>query len=401
MPSTFAWLDYSEKERRRALDVIGLFKQRETRDELGIASVRDALSELFSPGTTTIQTRAKYFFLVPWVYLDFERRKTGSDRIERRGRSFELGLIDRLAESEDSKRIIGIEAGRTLQRLPSNIYWAGLRRWGILLFAGSQQQYHRYLDSFHQRVRYLRSLPKDAESTEVEPTNWHPHIPAAPDEFPEGISLQLSAEEGEYLRERIRSTCQGSLLAHLVELDGPWSEVAFAWQHPALGSFPARLAEQLEHARKFSEVMHGAALLYNLMLANASGREDWIESFEERFDDWTARASEQVDEWRAWDRNEFWNLTYKQNRRIPPPTKRFAERWISLAIAEGDPRALRESNAARQLIRQREARLKGGRARLHNRRHLELWRGDSGSGQLKYRWPITQTLALDILEALS
>ncbi len=57
MPSTFAWLDYSEQERRRALDVISLFKLQDTRDELGLASIRDAFAERFFPGTTTIQNR--------------------------------------------------------------------------------------------------------------------------------------------------------------------------------------------------------------------------------------------------------------------------------------------------------------------------------------------------------
>jgi hypothetical protein len=35
VPSTFTWLDYSEHERRKMLDVIELFGERTTRDELG------------------------------------------------------------------------------------------------------------------------------------------------------------------------------------------------------------------------------------------------------------------------------------------------------------------------------------------------------------------------------
>ena len=67
MLSTFTWLDYSEQERRRALDVISLFKLQDTRDELGLASIRDAFAEQFFPGTTTIQTRARYFLLCALV----------------------------------------------------------------------------------------------------------------------------------------------------------------------------------------------------------------------------------------------------------------------------------------------------------------------------------------------
>ena len=72
MMSSFTWLDYSEHERRRALDVISLFKYQDTRDELGLASIRHAFAECFFPGTTTIQTRARYFLFVPWLCLELE-----------------------------------------------------------------------------------------------------------------------------------------------------------------------------------------------------------------------------------------------------------------------------------------------------------------------------------------
>ena len=73
MSSTLSWLDHSERDRRRALDVIDLFRERETRDELGIGSVRDAFADLLFPATSTIQTRAKYLLFVPWTYMELER----------------------------------------------------------------------------------------------------------------------------------------------------------------------------------------------------------------------------------------------------------------------------------------------------------------------------------------
>ena len=39
MMSAFVWLDYSERERRKMLDVVDLFREPNTRDELGIGSV--------------------------------------------------------------------------------------------------------------------------------------------------------------------------------------------------------------------------------------------------------------------------------------------------------------------------------------------------------------------------
>ena len=44
MASTFAWLDHSKSDRRKALDVVDLFREQDTRDELGIGTVRDAIA---------------------------------------------------------------------------------------------------------------------------------------------------------------------------------------------------------------------------------------------------------------------------------------------------------------------------------------------------------------------
>ena len=45
MSSTFTWLDYSEHDRRRALNVISLFSERDTRDDLGLGTGGISISE--------------------------------------------------------------------------------------------------------------------------------------------------------------------------------------------------------------------------------------------------------------------------------------------------------------------------------------------------------------------
>ena len=56
MPSTFAWLDHSEIDRRKALDIIDLFGEQDTRDELGMGTVRDALADSLFLGISPIKT---------------------------------------------------------------------------------------------------------------------------------------------------------------------------------------------------------------------------------------------------------------------------------------------------------------------------------------------------------
>jgi len=133
MASAFTWLDSSEHERRRALDIIDLFGHSETVDELGLGTVRDTIAEVLSPGTSTVQTRARYFFFIPWIYQSLDRRSP----LENAGdtaRRVEVALIAVLSKAQDNIGTIGISSGAALQRLPSTIYWAGLARLGFRLF---------------------------------------------------------------------------------------------------------------------------------------------------------------------------------------------------------------------------------------------------------------------------
>ncbi len=66
--SSFVWIDHSERQRRQVLDAIDLFREKDTRDELGLASIRDAISDALFPGTSSLQTRAGCLPFVPWTY---------------------------------------------------------------------------------------------------------------------------------------------------------------------------------------------------------------------------------------------------------------------------------------------------------------------------------------------
>ena len=68
MTSTFAWLDYSESDRRKALDVVDLFREQDMRDELGIGTVRDTIADSLFPGISTIQIRASYLLFILLLY---------------------------------------------------------------------------------------------------------------------------------------------------------------------------------------------------------------------------------------------------------------------------------------------------------------------------------------------
>lgn len=66
MSSQVAWLDASAEEQRRVREVVQLFSQSETVDELGGRKVVVTLADALFPGTSVLHSRARYLFFVPW-----------------------------------------------------------------------------------------------------------------------------------------------------------------------------------------------------------------------------------------------------------------------------------------------------------------------------------------------
>ena len=402
MVSTLTWLDYSERDRRHALDVIDLFRETGTVDELGLASVRDSFSDLFFPGTSTIQTRACYFLLVPWTFRRLERMGIASSKAAERSRREELHLNNRLLRGDDTAGVFGAQAGMSLKRPPSQAYWGGLGSWGIRTFSGHQWAYLRSLDGFYQRVSAFRSAPPDPEGRRAPPANWHPHIPDSPSGFPyENVSVALRRQDADYLRDRIQARHPKSLLAVLagraeaadLTRDRPW-ELAH------LVEISRVLRDQLHDAKLFAVCMHGAALLYNLMLSELLQHEGRIEAYGGELAAWAADTAALEAEVADWRLEGVWRVVRAQGRSPGISMQSFVQRWVD-NLKRGEPEAVvRENSTARALVREREIQLKRGRARLTSARHLELWGGRSGTERMAYRWGVTKQILNDIFDGL-
>jgi Family of unknown function (DUF6361) len=401
MNSSFSWLDYSEQERRQALDVISAFNEHDTRDELGLGSVRDAFAEIMFPGTSTIQTRAKYFLFIPWIYLGLEHHLVPSNEISNRARHDEIKLIDALCKGEETEGVIGIEARSNLKRLPSNVYWQGLAVWGIRTYPGSQSQYHRSLNTFYQGGRRT-VLNDDGEPVEGHMThNWHSGIPAVEEDFLHQTDFNLARKHAQYLQERIMARAPGTLLSFLVQDGRDSGEVDFAWEHPQYNEFPPNCREQLEHARNFSEAILGAQLLYNLLLAQKSQHSELIERYTIDLEEWFSGLISRRDPLSHWDRDQFWKVTMSKGARVAVPTRVFIDTWLDIALNAESAHSVIEDRSAQNLIARRESTLKGKLSRLENPRSLEIWSGAAGTAQLDYRWRVTQNIVKDILAGLA
>lgn len=393
MTSTLAWLDYSERERRRALDAVSRFQEKETVDELGLGTVRDGIADQLFPGTSTIQTRLRYFLIVPWTYQEIEMRRGASGSVSGQARKAELELLEKLGTTRE-RGVIGRLAGRAIQRLPSSIYWGGLGAWGIRLYPGSQPEYHRAVERAQRAGRPVRG--REAAS-DVERPNWHLHIPPPPESFASRPTLSVSQGEAEFLRECLLIRHPRSLLAWLASQPRAWTATDHAWQLSILGRASAENRRLLEHARLFALLFLGASLLYHLQLAEQQGKGDRVDQLSIQLREWQRDLSRGASAIAAWDLADFWVAVEHAGARVPWLTKRFSEAWIARVRTRGGAQ-LQRDREARSLIAQRESQLKGIRARLGNPRRLELWKGFDQLAPLDFRWSVTQSLLLEMLE---
>ena len=264
MSATLTWLDLTASDRDRMRQVLDLFKEQGTVDEMGLGSLRDALSEALFPGTSTIQTRLRYVLFVPWIYRQLEARRTAASHVPTQLRKAELDLIGPLLENGTSQGVIGERARESLARQPSSVYWTALIRWGLFLHARPQGWYHTHFTGL-LHGRGAEETADDPGVIRSRQPNWHPRLPRPPQAFPYEVSFDLTREEAAFLQGRLEDRCAGTLLAWLAREGSDAPSDGCFWDDSAATRAPADLRHTIELARRFSLHVEGMPLLYNLL----------------------------------------------------------------------------------------------------------------------------------------
>lgn len=401
--SFFGWLDHDETQAQRMREVLAAFDDKDTIDSLGIGMIRDSIADQLFPGISTIQTRARYFFFVPWICRILEDEHPSVDQFAARLRDLEVDLIGSLRRNHDAAEgVIGYRAGRALVRLPTSVYWNGLGVLGIRRLDLSLACYRERV-AHHPAARVVRRND-DGDLLDSGREVWVPSLPAAPGRFPNGDqSLELTSGEADHLADRFMTAVPGTLLAELARdltidrrPDSPWEL--------DIPNLPVDLALLLRHARNFSLLVHGAHMRYNLSLADRAANllhrdtGDLVERFTHELHDWADQVTRHRGTLTEWiTTSDFWTVV-DQGARIPTPTRRFVREWAKIVLY--DPHGAVDDPGAAALIAARERRLKGRLARLSNERALDNWRGEPFStAPLTYRWPQARQMLDDIAAA--
>lgn len=385
--ASLSWLDHDATAAERSMRLMAIFEEKEARDELGVGGIRDAISDQLFPGTSTIQTRLRYFLFIPWLFERLDARAVTSAKYAGAARNAEAELLEELLQHEQNvDGIIGRRARGHLKRMPSSVYWSGLEAWGIREYEGSLQQYLQDADERHAALKSARRGTDSTDDHEAHGKAWRPEaLQLRPADFPQRADMALTPDEAAFLLERWRACHPDSLLTWLaLELQDsaslPYAERI--WEHECASRFPPAIGKLVLQAQRLDALVRGAALLYNLQLAEMDKRDALVASYSDTLDKWAEGESTLT---HGWNLADLWDRVENNGHGITHKTKTFVEAWLQEVKAS--QKSIRTSRRARALVHARETNLKGASSsRFLNASARKQWGGAAGLAPMNFRW---------------
>jgi len=302
LTSHLGWIDFSDEDQKRAQDYLRSLSEG-TLDELGFGIIRDAFADLFFPATSTIMTRARYFILVPSIYLAAPEQGDHGANAKRKCERMELSLRKQLIANKSIENFRKEE----VKRYPASIYWSGLRRLGIVnREIGSQAS---YFDATQDAVGAMGAV-KDDDHNALEPENsselWDAELvrlfdanlipkPDANGQFDSTINFKMTKVESSYLRQRFLEAETGSVVSNVFR-NNSFQPADYPWQW----EYPESLQSEINHAERFSMLAKIATLLYYRLLdmkRTAGGFAGCGVDLAQAIDDWWQLCRELLLEW--------------------------------------------------------------------------------------------------------
>ena len=291
------WIDYSREERNKVISVLDLLSEKGTLDELGVAPIRDGFANLFFPGTSTIQTRAKYFLIVPYACRDIEiSDETSPERALKTLDNKERMCGERFREIDpDTDGLIGgvtLARNAWVKRPPSEIYWSGLKQYGIYNGTQTIREYLHAMCIIKRRKKAVSALGNrndDAEEGETDDRNadslfkyrfWD--IPTYEENWFDSLNMKLTPDEGRFLKKKIEESdeCKGSLLQYI--LSNNVCEVkdirTFSDLKHLVSSMPEAMQADYESAVSFADFIHVLQTVFTLVVTeddNHNAMDEW------------------------------------------------------------------------------------------------------------------------------
>jgi len=292
------WIDFSRNERNKIIQTLKLLEESTALDELGIGVIRDGYADILFPGISTLQTRAKYFVLLPYIFAMAEKEnfKRGAEILPWI-HTQEDSLVSVLVKnSQDTSGIIGLRAhrqGKAVKVKPSTIYWSGLRAYEILrseqlsisnacnIIHGKQLRKNSITIKSETKVRDGDGF--DDETAVNENLPLFSPLPLEYSVMSDG-AIELTVNEAEFLYKKMTEAkkSRNSLLAFMLKeklLFPSFDEIDEA-------IMPKELGIAVRLAKDFANFIYGAHVRYNVIFSNGedSDKIDEYTTWHETFD---------------------------------------------------------------------------------------------------------------------
>lgn len=405
--ASIGWIDFSTNDRDRVGSVLDLLRPEGMVDELGMGTIRDALANQLFPGISTIQTRAKYFFIIPYILYDYQAAKPA----QRRGKTPSRFLEDKeyevmwqLAEKYnyvEGNGVIGISKRKPnkIVRRPSAIYWNGLYTYQFINTQGLAAESFLKQSVNPSMVTLLSSVQQGDDSTGDDADAEHENvfkIRVSPKlNWNENMALDLHKEEAEFFQDRIISIAKNKLIAELLQNDKLWqifikadNFMQFAKAAIAL-PITANLKAMLILAHDFSELMYGAHLAYNCCLHNKVFNSN---HFDEEWNDWLKDIKDNMLDYENFNPDVLFSYAITTRG----TTAQFVKDWWKLTQNNFPDIKKRDV-----LVEQQEAMVKGGKARLRWKKTDDVKENNwLGLKHFDYRFFQARTILKDIRTGL-
>ena len=401
----FGWIDFSPKDRQRVGTILELMKPSGQVDELGIGTIRDGLADRLFPGISTIQTRAKYFFIIPYILQDFLRmpasersKKTPSKYLDDREHEIMWDLAEFYTSrgEENTSRVIGItkKRGERIVRRPSEIYWNGLNKFKCIDSKGlSGNAFLNNANNYSlETLAHSIGEEDNKDDSDAEFENFFNVKVPIKENWEKDLDLSMSYEEASYLRESIKDL-DDTLLAFIISNQEVYDEFKITNSFSDFAKYCVKqdLSNELRRdiilAHDFAELMVGAHLAYNQELQNHFYKSN---PFDEKWNDWYDNFKQRMIAPEYFDPNSLFMHTN------PNKAGRFLGEWWKLVNAD-----TLDTLEKSKILKRQEKKAKGIKARIYNNKRNDVKEAvPLGLGRLDYRFGNAKIIINDIFDGL-
>ena len=398
------FVNFNTEEKKRVAKIMQLLQESEAIEELGIGRVRDHFSNTLFPGTSTLQHHAKYFVVMPSLYYHtaFKSRKFQNlAEVSRYIKEAEVQITRQMAKW-DNNQINTTETGITgintlkdalndynkyVKYDPAYIYGSGLARYGIIPDTGVERLILE-LNKKHFADPHNKGALKSEDTTEDagDLTGDKQVIKTCGESYDffngKTMSLALTEKEASFMKDRIHSSCDGTMLAYLIDSKYELPErIGYFEIEELLSELDPRVVNVYKKSVLFSKLMHLIDWRFNYSYFDSFGNTDEVEVCKDEYEKLLVEYKEVI------LNEDAFKALFDYTRSIDMMLTEFCEACYK-AIIGGEP------TRVDQLVKAREHTVKRERSKIGNSAYKNQGRGKPLPNT--FRWETVRTMVNEI-----